>query len=47
MKKKIFTIAALALVVTVASSCSVELRGHDRPWLGNVNNHQVAQVKHS
>ena len=47
MKKNIFTIAALIVFVAVASSCSTELRGYNRPWLGNVANHHTATVKNS
>jgi hypothetical protein len=32
MKKNIFRIAALILFASAISSCSFELRGHDRPW---------------
>jgi hypothetical protein len=47
MKKNFFTIAALAVFVALASSCSTELRGYNRPWLGNVANHHVVAVKNS
>jgi len=47
MKKNIFTIAALIVFVAVASSCSTELRGYNRPWLGNVATHHTIQVKNS
>jgi hypothetical protein len=47
MKKYIFRIAALLIFAASVSSCSVELRGHDRPWLGNANNQEVTQLQHS
>ncbi len=45
MKKNIFKIAALVVFVAVASSCSTELRGYNRPWLGKVADHYAAPVR--